>query len=329
MRFRLLGNTGLRVSEMFLGGTTFFDRGGAQTSPELRRILETYGEAGGNVIDTAPIYGDSEEVLGELVANHRDRFVLATKYTASWDSTNPNAAGNHRGSLMSSLERSLRRLNTDYVDLLWVHLWDPHTPVEETMRALDDVVRAGKVRYVGISDAPAWVVSRANTLAEWRDWTPFAGIQVPYNLLQRDVERELLPMAEHLGLTVAAWRPLARGALSARSDAADRSGEAVRQTAVRTELRAIAQELECSMAQVALAWIRARSAAICPILGVSSAEQLTENLGALDITLPNAAVQRLTAATDFELGFPSDFLAECAADPAVFGPAATRLDPRA
>ena len=214
MRYRLLGQTGLRVSELFLGAMTF---GGEYTPPEEgRRILDRYADAGGNVVDTASAYGESEDILGELLEGRRDRFVLATKYTLSRDGSDPNAAGNHRKNLTLSLERSLRRLRTDYIDLYWVHIWDRHTPVGETMRALDDAVRAGKILYVGISDAPAWLVSRANTLAEWRGWTPFAGLQVPYNLLERDIERELLPMAEAFGMTVATWAPLAGGVLTGK-----------------------------------------------------------------------------------------------------------------
>ena len=190
-------------------------------------MLDLYADAGGNVIDTANVYrgGQSESILGTLLEGRRDRFVVATKYTLSRDGSDPNAAGNHRKSLTLSLEKSLRQLRTDYIDLYWVHLWDRHTPVEETMRALDDAVRAGKILYVGISDAPAWVVSRANTLAEWRGWTPFAGLQVPYNLLNRDIERELLPMAETFGMTVAAWSPLAHGVLSGKFTRPGAQGE--------------------------------------------------------------------------------------------------------
>jgi hypothetical protein len=175
MRYRLLGHSGLRVAELFLGAMTFGEQGGVGAPPaECRKILDTYAEAGGNVVDTAINYraGESETILGELLAGRRDEFVLATKYTASRNPADPNAAGNHRKNLVLSLETSLRRLRTDYIDLYWVHIWDRHTPIEETMRALDDVTRAGKVLYVGISDAPAWLVSRANTLAEWRGWNP-------------------------------------------------------------------------------------------------------------------------------------------------------------
>src|SRR5262249_8046199 len=183
MRYRLFGGTGLRVSELFLGAMTFGEQGGVGAPlEECGRIVDAYAEAGGNVIDTAINYrgGASEEILGQLPAGRRDRFVLATKYTVSRDRDDPNAAGNHRKNLRLSLDTSLRRLRTDYIDIYWVHMWDRHTPVEETMRALDEQVRAGKILYVGISDTPAWVIARATTLAQWRDWTPFAGVQAPY-----------------------------------------------------------------------------------------------------------------------------------------------------
>ncbi|WP_329081956.1 MULTISPECIES: aldo/keto reductase [unclassified Streptosporangium] len=336
MRYRPLGRTGLRVSELFFGAMTFYQRDGSGTPQEHRAMLDTYADAGGNVIDTASAYGESEDVLGELLTGRRDRFVVATKYTLSRDHDDPNAAGNHRKNLTLSLERSLRRLRTDYVDLYWVHLWDRHTPVEETMRALDDAVRAGKILYVGISNAPAWLVSRANTLAEWRDWTPFAGLQVPYNLLRRDVERELLPMAEAFGMSVAAWGPLAGGVLSGKfsdqggAEAATRvdpGSLTARDHAVARAVLEVADELGVTAAQVAIAWIRARSPAVHPIVGARDVKQLTENLGAIDVVLPEEVVRRLEAATEFEVGYPGDFIAECEADPWVFGEAPT--EPRA
>jgi aryl-alcohol dehydrogenase-like predicted oxidoreductase len=318
MRYRLFGRTGLRVSELFLGTMVLTDPG------ETRRIIDAYADAGGNVLDTASAYGDGEELLGSVV-ERRDRFVLATKYTLSRDARDPNGAGNHRKNLVLSLERSLRRLRTDYVDVLWVHIWDRHTPLEETMRALDDAVRAGKILYVGISDAPAWVVARANTLAQWRDWTPFAGLQVPYNLLQRDVERELIPMAEDFGMSVAAWAPLARGRLAGGSRRAEPGSLTPRDEAAAAAVRAVADELGATPAQVALAWTRSRSAAVHPLVGVSSVGQLTENLGALDLVLPDEAVRGLEAAVDFEPGFPADFIAECEPNPFVFGDHATAV----
>ncbi|GIH82565.1 aldo/keto reductase [Planobispora rosea] len=334
MRYRLLGRTGLRVSELFFGAMTFYERGGPDALREYRAMIDAYADAGGNVVDTASAYGESEAVLGELLEGRRDRFVLATKYTLSRDGSDPNAAGNHRKNLTRSLETSLRRLRTDYIDLYWVHIWDRHTPIEETMRALDDAVRAGKILYVGVSDAPAWVVSRANTLAEWRDWTPFAGLQVPYNLLKRDIERELLPMAEAFGMSVAAWGPLAGGVLSGKFTGpqapdtrtrVDPSSLTPRDHTVARAVRRVADELGATPSQVAIAWTRARFAAVHPIVGARDVEQLRDNLGAIDVVLPEEAVRRLEAAAEFELGFPGDFIAECEADPRVFGEAAGRV----
>ncbi|HZJ07938.1 MAG TPA: aldo/keto reductase [Nocardioidaceae bacterium] len=337
MRYRLLGQTGLRVSELFLGAMSFGQHeGGGAPQEECRRMLDLYADAGGNVIDTANVYrgGQSESILGTLLAG-RDRFVVATKYTLSRDGSDPNAAGNHRKSLTLSLEKSLQQLRTDYIDLYWVHLWDRHTPAEETMRALDDAVRAGKILYVGISDAPAWVVSRANTLAEWRGWTPFAGLQVPYNLLNRDIERELLPMAETLGMTVAAWSPLAHGVLSGKftrpgappADARLASESlGAREHGAARAVQEVADEVGATPAQVAIAWTRARSRAVHPILGASTAEQLEDNLGALDVPLPEDAVRRLEAAVEFTVGFPGDFIGDTS--PWVFGEVSARLDGR-
>ncbi len=321
MRYRLFGQTGLRVSELFLGTMVMDD------PDETRRIIDAYADAGGNVLDTASAYGNGEELLGSVI-ERRDRFVLATKYTLSRDARDPNAAGNHRKNLVLSLEQSLRRLRTDYLDVYWVHVWDRHTPLEETMRALDDAVRAGKILYVGISDAPAWVVARANTLAQWRDRTPFAGLQVPYSLLQRDIERELLPMAEAFGMSVAAWAPLASGRLAGGSRRFDRDALTPRDKTAAAAVRAVADELGATPAQVAIAWTRSRSAAVHPLVGVSTVEQLTENLGALDLVLPDDAVGRLEGAVEFERGFPADFIAECEPSSFVFGDFATAVDGR-
>ncbi|MFI6737516.1 aldo/keto reductase [Nonomuraea sp. NPDC050451] len=335
MRYRLLGNTGLRVSELLLGAMTFGEQGGVGAPiEECRRMLDLYADAGGNVVDTAINYrgGASEAIVGELLEGRRDRFVLSTKYTVSRDGADPNAAGNHRKNLRLSLETSLRRLRTDYVDIYWVHLWDRHTPIEETMRGLDEAVRSGKVLYVGISDAPAWVVSRANTIAEFRGWAPFAGLQVPYSLLQRDIERELLPMAESYGMSVTAWSPLAGGILSGKFTrgtaqpgtrvAADSVSEHDHQVA--RAVQEVAGSLEASSSQVAIAWTRARSRAVLPIVGARTVEQLADNLGAVDVDLPEDAVRRLDEATGFTLGFPADFIAQTS--PWVFGEASHHLD---
>ena len=369
MRYRLFGSSGLRVSELFLGAMTFGEQGGVGAGPdECRRILDAYAGAGGNVIDTAINYrgGASEEILGELLTGRRDRFVVATKYTVSRDRDDPNAAGNHRKNLRLSLETSLRRLRTSYLDIYWVHMWDRHTPPEETMRALDDEVRAGKILYVGISDTPAWLAARANTLAEWHGWTAFTGLQVPYSLLQRDIERELLPMAESLGMTVAAWSPLAGGILSGKftgtgpagtgpagtgpagtgpagtgpagTSPAGASSAGTGLTGTRVDpatltehqrhvaatVQTVAGELGVTPAQVALAWTRARSPAVHPIIGARRTDQLLDNLRAADLELPGEAIAQLDRATEIDLGFPATFIRDTG--PWVFGAAAGVTD---
>ncbi len=219
MKYHLLGRSGLRVSELCLGAMTFGEEWGwGASKEESHKIFNAYVDAGGNFIDTANNYtgGTSEKYVGEFISGDRDRFVLATKYTSNTRRGDPNAGGNHRKNIAQSLEASLKRLNTDYIDLYWVHAWDPLTPIEETVRALDDMVRAGKILYIGISDAPAWIVSQANTLANLRGWTEFAGIQIEYSLIERTPERELLPMAGALDIGVTAWSPLGGGVLTGK-----------------------------------------------------------------------------------------------------------------
>jgi aryl-alcohol dehydrogenase-like predicted oxidoreductase len=219
MKYYLLGKSGLRVSELCLGTMTFGEEWGwGASKEECYKIFNKYVEAGGNFIDTANKYteGTSEKFIGEFISSDRDRFVLATKYTSNTKRGDPNAGGNHRKNMVQSLDASLKRLNTDYIDLYWVHAWDPLTPIEELMRALDDMVKSGKVLYVGISDAPAWVVSQANTIASQRGWTEFTGLQIEYSLIERTSERELLPMANALDIGVTAWSPLGNGILTGK-----------------------------------------------------------------------------------------------------------------
>ncbi|MDJ0362331.1 aldo/keto reductase [Rhodococcus sp. H29-C3] len=322
MRYKLLGNTGLRVSELALGAMGFNDKPGAPSQQQIDGIVDTFQEAGGNVIDTAVTYGDgqSERAVAHAVRGRREQFVLSTKYTLSRDIGNANAAGNHRKNTRSSLEASLRQLDSDYIDIYWVHVWDRHTPIEETMRALDDAVRAGKVLYVGISNAPAWLVSQANTIAEWRDWTPFAGIQVPYNLLNRDAERELLPMAEQLGLSVVAWGPLAHGrlAMSKTQDTED--------DPVLTTLAEVAKRASATPAQVAIAWLMSRSQSVIPILGATNADHFLKTLEAATLTLSPEDLDSLTAATGFSLGYPREFVEGLPGW--AFGAAGERVDGR-
>ncbi|GHC81173.1 oxidoreductase [Nocardiopsis terrae] len=308
MHYRILGTSGLRVSQLFLGAMTF------RSPEEARRMLDLYREAGGNTIDTASAYGDSEQVLGELLRKHRDRFVLATKFTLPRDPADPNTGGSHRKNLTRTLERSLRRLRTDHVDLLWVHSWDEYTPIGETMRALDDAVRAGKILHAGASNTPAWVVAQANTLARHHGWTPFSALQVPYNPLRRDIERELLPMARSHGLSVATYNGLAAGVLSGRftgpgaatSGRVDPASLTDHEHRAARTLQEAARELDATAAQVAIAWALARSPRIHPVIGASSARQLRDNLDATALALPLRTMERLNALADFAPGYPAD-----------------------
>ena len=219
MKYFLLGKSGLRVSEICLGTMTFGKEWGwGASKEESRKIFDAYVNSGGNFIDTANIYtdGTSEKYVGDFVSYDRDRFVIATKYTSNTKVGDPNAGGNHRKNMVQSLEASLRRLNTDYIDLYWVHAWDQTTPIEEMMRALDDMVKSGKILYIGISDAPAWVISQANTIANLKGWTEFTSIQIEYSLIERTSERELLPMANALDIGITAWSPLGSGVLTGK-----------------------------------------------------------------------------------------------------------------
>lgn len=326
MRYRLLGKSGLRVSELCLGAMTFGQEWGWGTSKEeSRRIFETFAAAGGNFIDTANLYtnGTSEKFVGEFVSGNRARFVVATKYTLNTRPDDPNGGGNHRKNLMQSLEASLARLATDYVDLYWVHAWDPFTPVEETMRALDDAVRAGKVLYVGVSDTPAWVVSQANALAEWKGWSPFVGLQIPYSLIERTPERDLLPMAESLGLTVTAWGTLGGGVLTGKYTSREqrapdsRYGSQVEwgdlyltdhNLKIAGEVVRVAGEIGRTPSQVAIAWARQRFASMIPIIGATKLSQLRDNLGCLEFELAAEQMRRLDEASRIDLGFPLAFL---------------------
>lgn len=336
MRYKLLGRSGLRVSEICLGAMTFGEEWGfGATREESRRIFDAFADAGGNFIDTANMYtnGTSERFTGEFLGQERDRFVLATKYTLSMRADDPNASGNHRKNLVQSLEASLSRLRTDYIDLYWLHAWDFMTPVEEVMRALDDVVRAGKVRYVGVSDTPAWIVSRANTLAELRGWTPFIGLQIEYSLIQRTVERELIPMANDLDIAVTAWGAIGGGVLSGKYSGKPGKVKATdsrrkdsnlwriseKNLAIAREVETVAREIGRTPSQVALNWVRQQKGVMIPILGVRTLEQTLDNLGCLDFELKAEQMERLSHISAIEMGFPYDFLAMDMAKKAVYG----------
>jgi aryl-alcohol dehydrogenase-like predicted oxidoreductase len=298
------------------------DWGWGAAKEEARKVYDAFRQAGGNFIDTANIYtnGTSESFLGEFMEGHRQSVVLATKYTNSFPGTDPNAAGNHRKNMMQAVEASLKRLRTDYIDLYWVHIWDQITPVEEVMRGLDDLVRAGKVLYTGISDAPAWWVAQANTLAHLRAWSPFIGLQIEYSLIERTVERELIPMAKALNIGVTAWSPLANGVLTGKyhGQGSPESGrmsndmmkdfipEQHRTDRIIAAVKNVADEISRSMAQVALAWLRYRPVPVIPIIGARKLSQFQDNLGSLDLTLSTEQLNSLDEASQIELGFPHD-----------------------
>jgi aryl-alcohol dehydrogenase-like predicted oxidoreductase len=327
MKYRLLGNSGLRVSETSLGTMTFGqDWGWGSSKDEAQKIYETYREAGGNFIDTANVYtnGTSEKFVGEFIRGHREGVVLATKYSNAASGSDPNAAGNHRKNMMQALEASLKRLQTDYIDLYWVHIWDGITPVEEVMRGLDDLVRQGKVLYVGISDAPAWWIAQANTLAELRGWTQFTGLQIEYSLIERTVERELIPMAKALNLGVLAWSPLANGVLTGKyqgegkADGGRMTNEAIkaflpeeqRWAGIISAVKSVAEQVGRSMAQVALAWLRHQTVQVIPIIGARKLSQLQDNLASLDLELSAEQLKSLDGASRIDLGFPQSIYAK-------------------
>ena len=323
MRYRLLGNSGLRVSEAALGTMTFGDDWGwGAAKDESRKVYDAFREAGGNFIDTANLYtnGTSESFLGEFMQGHRQSLVMATKYTNAVPGTDPNAAGNHRKSMMQAVEASLKRLGTDYIDLYWVHVWDQITPVEEVMRGLDDLVRQGKVLYVGISDAPAWWIAQANTLARLRGWSPFIGLQIEYSLIERTVERELIPMSRALNLGLTAWAPLSNGVLTGKyhghgsSEPGRMSSDMLkgfmperqRTDRIVAAVKTVSDEVGRSMAQVALAWLRYRPVPVIPIIGARKLSQLQDNLASFDLTLSADQLKTLDEASRIELGFPHD-----------------------
>jgi aryl-alcohol dehydrogenase-like predicted oxidoreductase len=329
--YRLLGRSGLRVSPLALGTMTFgTDWGWGSDKDESRRIFDTYVERGGNFIDTASQYteGTAETLIGEFASGRREELVLATKYTMARRPGDPNSGGNHRKSMVQSVEASLRRLNTDFIDLLYLHAWDFTTPVEEILRAMDDLVRAGKVLYVGISDAPAWQVSRMQAIADLRGWAPLIALQIEYSLVERTVERDLIPMAREMGLGVIPWSPLAGGVLTgkySRDDlaeeiSADPSGTRKNVAAANGSLteraldiadvvKQVAGELGVKPSQVALAWTTLNPGVTAPIVGARTLGQLEDNLGALDVRFSDSQLAALEEASRVDLGFPHEFLA--------------------
>jgi aryl-alcohol dehydrogenase-like predicted oxidoreductase len=330
MKYKLLGTSGLKVSELCLGTMGFGTEGGwgADKSTSFS-ILEAFANTGGNFLDTANFYkaGTSEKIIGEFVSSRdRDQFVIATKYSLYDNTTNVNASGNNRKNMMRSVEGSLKRLNTDFIDVLYLHIWDWLTPVDEVLRGLDDLVRQGKINYAAISDTPAWIVAKANTMAELMGWSKFIALQIEYSLLQRTPERELLPMAKHFGMTVTPWAPLAGGALTGKYLRGDRGRLKetsnrlnARSERITKEVIAVAYELGVQPSDIAIKWTMQKDFQCIPIVGATKLSQLEDNLKAIDVTLPAEAIERLNEASAIELGFPHDFFNEEAVQKNNFG----------
>jgi aryl-alcohol dehydrogenase-like predicted oxidoreductase len=325
-----LGRSGLRVSPLCLGAMTFGpDWGWGSDADTSKRIIDAYLAAGGNFIDTANMYtkGHSEVILGEVLGGprtgnnpKRDRVVLATKFLGNLYPGDPNGGGAHRKGVIAACEQSLRRLRTDYIDLYWMHFWDALTPIDETMRALDDLVRSGKVRYIGFSDTPAWKCAQAQMLAEFRGWSPVIALQIEYSLLERTVEGDLIPMARELGMGVTPWSPLKGGILSGKYSRSNAPKEgrgtsewitrhlSDRTYAVLDTLQKVAREVPATPAQVALAWVQSRPGVASTIIGARTMEQLKDNLAALDVRFSPEHLSALEEATRPQLPFPHDFL---------------------
>ncbi|HEY4832272.1 MAG TPA: aldo/keto reductase [Waddliaceae bacterium] len=328
MRYKLLGRSGLKVSELCLGTMTFgTEFGWGSTKEESKKIFSHFVEKGGNFFDTANYYtrGTSESYLGEFIGKRREEFIIGTKYSLCTRPSDPNAGGNHRKNMVQSLDESLKRLKMEYIDLYWVHAWDGFTPVEEVMRALDDMIRMGKILYIGISDMPAWLIAKANTLAEFRGLTPFIAMQLNYNLLERSIEREYLPMAKELDLAITAWSPIAGGVLSGKYSKKNGQGPYVearyhinktwgdrlmtpRNFDIVELVIQIAKESGCSPTQVALNWVRQKGNMIIPIVGAKTEIQLRDDLECLDFNLTDDQINRLNEISKIDIGFPYDFL---------------------
>lgn len=338
MRYKLLGSSGLRVSELCLGTMTFGETWGWGASKEAsRQQFDLFVEMGGNFIDTSVNYtdGTSEEFLGEFLKGQRDRFVVATKYSLTKpDSTDPNSGGNSRKNMRQSVERSLKRLGTDYVDIFYLHMWDYLTPVEEALRGLDDLVRQGKVNYIAISDSPSYIVSEANARADLRGWSQFIGLQVPYSLLDRAIERALLPTAKHWDMTVMPWGLLEAGILTGKFLQAN--GESTRLNREKLNLSdkalavvqmvvAIGEEVGRPASQVAINWVRQQQhkAQMIPILGARTVAQLQDNLACLEWELSAEQLQRLDEVSAIEMGFPHGFLDK---NPYIYGATFDQID---
>jgi len=337
MNYKLLGKSGLRVSELALGTMTFGEEWGwGSSKEESKKVFDVFTNADGNFIDTANRYteGTSEKFVGNFISSDREHFVVATKYTLHTRKGDPNFSGNHRKNMMHSLEASLKRLNTDHIDLYWVHAWDFTTPEEEVLRALDDMIRAGKILYIGISDTPAWIVSRMNAIAELKNWTQFVALQIKYSLLERTVERELLPMARKLDLAVTPWGVIGGGVLSGKYNKnKNEQGRAQLNKAIKDdhlkiaeEVIKVADEIGCSPSQVAINWVRQQPGVIIPIVGAKTEAQLKYNIDCLKFSLYETQLNKLNEVSKIDLGFPHNFLNSDNIKEIVFGGTYNKID---
>jgi aryl-alcohol dehydrogenase-like predicted oxidoreductase len=338
MRYKILGKSGLRVSELCLGTMTFGETWGWGASKADSLVMfNQYTDAGGNFIDTSVNYtdGTSEQFIGEFLQGRRDQYVVATKYALTDPkNTNPNTSGNNRKNLLRSVEVSLKNLQVENIDILYLHVWDYMTPVDEVMRGLEALVNSGKVSYIAISDTPAYIIAEANTLATLRGWAPFIGVQVPYSLNSRAIERDVLPMAKHHGLAVLPWGLIGGGVLTGKyvesSDEPTRYDRATLKTREQTqaiidEVAKIAEETGRTRAQVAINWVRQQQhrAQIIPILGARTEKQLSDNLAVLAWSLSDEQLARLTEVSKIELGFPHSFIP---ANPYLYGSTYDQID---
>jgi aryl-alcohol dehydrogenase-like predicted oxidoreductase len=322
MRYKLLGHSGLRVSELCLGTMTFGETWGwGASKTESKKMFDLFAKQGGNFIDTSVNYtdGTAEEFLGEFLKAERDHFVIATKYTLTKQSdADPNGGGNSRKNMMKSAERSLKHLQTDHIDIYYLHMWDYMTPVEEIIRGLDDLVRQGKVNYVAFSDTPDYIVAEANTRAGLMGWSRFIGMQIPYSLLYRDVERSIIPMAKHWDMAVLPWGLLEEGVLTGKFSKKVKDPTRVDQAKLKLsertsnilkQVQKVSEEVGKPMSQVAINWIRQQpKAQMIPILGARTAKQLKDNLGVLDWRLTDEQWKSLDEVSAIDLGFPHGFL---------------------
>lgn len=337
--YRLLGRSGLKISPMALGTMTFGTEWGfGADEPTSREIFDRYVDHGGNFIDTANYYtdGTSESFIGRFAQGKRDRLIIATKYTLPMRTGDPNSGGNSRRSMVRAVEDSLTRLGSDYIDLLYLHAWDFTTPVEEILRAMDDLVAAGKIVYLGLSDIPAWQASRMQAIADLRGWSPVVAMQLEYNLIERSVERDLVPMSREMGMGIVPWSPLASGLLTGKYNRAELAPENVtsgsraaiatesgpvseRSFRIIDELKRVAMEQNASPAAVALAWLLSRSGMAAPLIGARSINQLEVNLAALELELTDDQLAQLDGVGAVPLGFPHEYLRRPAIKANIYG----------